>query len=257
MNSAAGLRLSMLLAAAAACGKVNDMPPSVDGSISDGPPIDAVLGSQNNPARTCAELHVAGLPSAVYWLHDAKGDPPFQAYCEQDINGGGWAMVENSVRRADGATATFWQFTYADRLRQLGTLAVGQNYYNGSLYLIGTEYMDVFVDLQDKTAVAAVMTATGINPSTMQFTMPKLTVGDTSVYTNQFASGWSAQDFDGDADAAGNCSTMFSNVAQHYGGCWAYNLGSDADAPVLDGLVIERERSMRRNLPSGVAMRLT
>lgn len=32
-------------------------------------------------------------------------------------------MVANSVRRDDGKAAVFWQFTYADRLKQLGTLA--------------------------------------------------------------------------------------------------------------------------------------
>lgn len=230
------LRLSLLLAAAAACGQVNDTPPRGDGGVTDGTPIDAGTGTRDNPARTCAELHVAGLASGVYWMRDPRGTgPAFQVYCEQQLNGGGWAMVENSVQRSDGATAVFWQFHYADRLKQLGTAAADQNYYDGSLYLIGTEYMDVFVDLQDRTAVAAVMTATGINPATMQFTSPTLTVGNASVFTAQFASGWSAADFDGDPYATDNCSALYNGVAQHYGQCWAYNLGSDADAPTIDG----------------------
>jgi hypothetical protein len=129
----------------------------------------------------------------------------------------------------------FWQFKYADRLKQLGTLAVDQNYYNGALYLIGKEYMDVFVDLQDKIAVAAVMTATSFNAATMQFTMPKLTVGNAQVFNGQFASGWSAEDLDGDAAPTANCATLYSKIAQHYSKCGAYNLGSDADDPPLDG----------------------
>jgi hypothetical protein len=236
-RSVVGSLVSMPLLAAvtAGCGKVNDSTPPVDARIADGAPVDAPLGARDNPARTCAELRVAGMPSGPYWLHDAQGNPPFQVYCEQQLNGGGWAMVLNSVRRSDGATTAFWQFKYADRLKQLGTPAADQNYYDGPLYLIGTEYMDVFVDLQDKTSVAAVMTATGIDPATMQFTAPMLTVGNASVYTAQFASGWSAQDFDGDPYGPSNCAALYSNVAQHYGQCWAYNLGADADGPVLDG----------------------
>lgn len=125
--------------------------------------------------------------------------------------------------------------TYAGAVGWIGALAINQNYYNGALYLAGKEYMDVFVDLQGKTAVAAVMTATGFNATTMQFTAPKLTIGNAQVFNGQFAAGWSAQDFDGDAGATANCATLYSNIAQHYNDCWAYSLGSDADSPALDG----------------------
>jgi hypothetical protein len=209
---------------------------AVDGAPIDGPPTDALPGSKDNPSRTCAELRLAGMASGLYWLRDPAGQgPAFQVYCEQQINGGGWVLLENSMRRADGTTAAFWQFTYADRLKQLGTLAADQNYYDGALYLIGKEFMDVFVDLQGKAAVAAVMTATGFNATTMQFTAPSLTVGNVQVFNGQFASGWSAVGFDGDAAPTANCALLYSNIAQHYNNCWAYSLGSDADAPTLDG----------------------
>jgi hypothetical protein len=207
--------------------------PSTDGPEVDGPP--PALGTKENPARTCAELRAAGLPSAVYWVRVTDTSSPFEVYCEQQLNGGGWAMLENSVRRDDGTTTAFWQFKYADRLNQLGTLAPDQNYYNGALYLIGTEYMDVFVDLQDKTAIAAVMTASGINSDTMRFTTPKRISGNVSVYNSQFATGWSAQDFDGDLYAPSNCAVDYIKVTQHYSTCWAYNLGADVDPPRLDG----------------------
>lgn len=206
-------------------------------AAADAPTIDAppALGTRENPARSCGELKDAGMPSAAYWVRPpADQTLLFQVYCEQALSGGGWAMLENSVRRDDGTTTAFWGFPYAERLKEMGTLAIDQNYYNGALYLIGTEYMDIFVDLQDKTAVAAVMTATGFDPVTMRFTSPALVAGNASVYANQFASGWSARDFDGDPYGA-SCAANFSNVAQHYSQCWTYNLGSDADAPVLDG----------------------
>jgi hypothetical protein len=203
------------------------------GSVVDTLP-PAALGTMENPARTCSELHAVGMPSAVYWVRIGDTGTPFEVYCEQQLNGGGWAMLVNSVRREDGTTTAFWQFTYAARLNQIGTLAADQNYYNGSLYLIGTEYMDVFVDLQDKTAIAAVVTAEGFDPETMRFIVPRLTSGSGPVFSAQFASGWSAPDFDGDTHSV-NCAVAYNNVAQHYSECWAYNLGSDADAPLLDG----------------------
>ena len=209
-----------------------------DAARVDGPPVDALPGSRDNPARTCAELKLAGMASGVYWMLPPSGvGATFEVYCEQTINGGGWAMVLNSVRRADGTTAAFWQFKYADRLKLLGTAAPDQNYYNGSLYVIGKEYMDVIVDLQDKLVIAALMTATGINVTTMRFTAPTFMTGNLQVFNGQFAAGWSSQDFKGD-DAPGvnnNCSKLYNNIAQHYANCWAYSLGSDFEDPRADG----------------------
>jgi hypothetical protein len=225
----------LLAAIAGGCGQVNAMMP-VDGAVDDVPQIDAPLGTMDNPARTCAELRVEAQQSGVYWLRSADAmAPPVEVYCEQQLNGGGWAMVVNSVHQADGTTTAFWQRRYADRLRRFGRPAPDQNYYDGSLYLIGREYMDIFVDLQGTTKVAAIMTATGINPATMQFTMPAFVSGNQSVYTAEFASGWSAQDFDGDTSTTSNCALTYSTVAQHYAACWNYNLGADGDAPPLDG----------------------
>jgi len=239
---------SIAVVLGAGCGSVSPASGQLDATPSDSRASDAtsidglspVLGTTGNPAGTCAELHVAGMPSDAYWVRDPAGSgPAFEVYCEQEVNGGGWAMVENSVRRDDGTTAAFWQFTYADRLKRFGAIAPDQNYYDGSLYLIGTEYMDVFVDLQGKTAVAAVMTASGFTPASMQFTDPVLTVGNAQVFNGQFALGWSSQDFDNDTAAKDNCATLYGNISQHYGDCWAYSLGSDADhaadGSVLDG----------------------
>jgi len=224
--------IAALAGALAGCGGVSSGKHDA-GADADAP---AQLGSKDNPAHSCDALKVAAMPSGAYWLLDPGGaGPAFLAYCEQELNGGGWVMLENSVRRDDGATATFWQFGYADRLKTLGMPAPDQNYYAGSLYQIGRQYMDVFVDLQGKTAVAALMTAKGINPSTMQFMSPVLTGGNAAVFANQFAAGWSALDFDGDAYDAGNCAVSYNNIAQHYSGCWSYNLGADADTPTLDG----------------------
>jgi hypothetical protein len=252
--SAVGLlrvSLALLVIVAGGCGKVGFRSP-VDGSAVvepavDGPAIDALpsdalapaaLGTMDNPARTCAELQVAGMPSAAYWLRATDGaEPPFQVYCEQELNGGGWAMLENSVRRDDGTTTAFWQFGWDDRLKQRGTLATDQNYYDGSLYLLGTQYMDVFVDLQDTTTVAALMTATGIISRTMELRDPKWIGGNLSVYNDQFAAGWSAKDRDEDDQVDKNCAVVYGDVAQHYSACWSYNLGVDADEDATHSLL--------------------
>ncbi|MBC7977453.1 MAG: hypothetical protein H7138_20965 [Myxococcales bacterium] len=211
---------------------VQDAAVLVDAAVDDGPAIDgapAAPGTMENPARTCAELQGIGAPSGAYWVRDPRDGSAVEVYCEQALNGGGWAMVANSVRRADGTTLAFWQFPHADRLTRRGTPAADQNYYQGGLYVIGREYMDVVVDLQGKSAVAAVMTATGIDPETMKLETPMKISGNQSLFVNQFASGWSARDYDGDLHAPYNCGAYYSNVAQHYGACWAYSLGSDAD----------------------------
>jgi hypothetical protein len=222
--------VALLVVVAGGCGKVG----FTSGSATDAASIDAlepaVLGAIGNPARTCAELQVAGMPSAAYWLRDTdETRPPFQVYCEQELNGGGWAMLENSVRRDDGTTTAFWQFGWDDRLKQRGTLATDQNYYDGSLYLLGTQYMDVFVDLQGTTGVAALMTATGINSKTMELLDSQWIGGNVDVYEDQFAAGWSAKDRDMDTHLEQNCAAFYADVAQHYSHCWSYSLGADAE----------------------------
>ena len=243
MRSSFGVLCVWVALSAHGCGAVGHDDPPRDGSSMESPGIDAPaidasadLGTREYPARSCAELAVAGSPSGAYWVrHPVDANSTFQVYCEQQLNGGGWAMLENSVRRDDGTTTAFWQFKYDDRLKQLGTLAAEQNYYDGGLYLIGTEYMDVIVDLQDTTIVAALVTATGFNPSTMQFVTPTRVGGNVDIFTRHFAGGWSAQDRDLDLLPNSNCSTVYANVAQHYDSCWTYSLGADADEPLLDG----------------------
>lgn len=254
------LRVLLVTVVMGGCGKVaNSSAPPVDSSggggddaaMEDASPADGAtvevppgaLGAMDNPATSCGELKAAGSASGVFWLKSsASGSAPFRSYCDQLFNGGGWAMVENSVRRTDGTTTAFWQFKYADRLKQKGTPAPDQNYYDGSLYLLGTEYVDVIVDLQNKSAVVATVTVSGFDPATMKFITPTIvpTTPKTndSVFEAHFMGGWSAQDYNG-GPATSNCAMLYSNVAQHYGVCWAYNLGSDADKDannsVLDG----------------------
>lgn len=103
--------------------------------------------------------------------------------------------------------------------------------------------MDIVTGLQDKTVLAAAMTATGINPTSMRFINPAFVSGNTDVYTNQFACGWSAQDLDGDTDASDNCARLYNNVAQHDSNCWSYHLGADSDAAPVDGGVGPHVRS--------------
>lgn len=213
------------------------------GDAAAGPAGDAgadspELGSEERPAADCAELRDAGFPSGIGWVRHPDGvSAVFPVYCEQELNGGGWAMLYNSVYREDGTTTAFWQFDYAARLGRMGTPAPGENYYQGALYLIGTEYFDAITDLAGATAVAAEVTVQGFDQASMAFIAPVETVdSNAGVVTNQFASGWSSKDHDGDTYEM-NCATRFGDVAQHYSACWTYNLGADADGvpPFLDG----------------------
>lgn len=196
----------------------------------------SALGSEVMPAADCAELRDAGVPSGTAWVRHPDGvSAAFEVYCEQELGGGGWAMLYNSVFREDGTTTAFWQFDYAARLGRMGTAAPDENYYQGALYLIGTSYLDVFTDLSGVTAVAAEVNATGFDQASMAFIAPTLVSGNAAVFDAHYAAGWSAKDHDGDSYAEGSCATLFSDIAQHYSACWNYNLGSDADEPHLDG----------------------
>lgn len=243
-----GLRVVVLvssLAAVSGCAKFgsgNDDRPLGDaaaGQAADGATGDArpLLGTEAMPAADCAELRDAGFPSGVGWVRHPDGvSAAFPVYCEQELNDGGWAMLYNSVYREDGTTTAFWQFDYAARLGRMGTPAPDENYYHGALYLIGVDYFDAITDLAGTTAVAAEVTVEGFDQASMAFIAPVQTAGNLGVFTNQFATGWSSRDHDGDTYEM-NCATRFGDVAQHYSSCWTYNLGADADGvpPFLDG----------------------
>lgn len=229
------------LAAAAGCarfgaGSGDEDRPLGDAAAAPGPDAQAALGSPGNPAADCAELRDAGSPSGTAWVVHPDGlSPPIPVYCEQELNGGGWAMLYNSVQREDGTTTAFWQLDYAARLGRTGTPTPDDNYYDGALYLIGTEYFDAFTDQAGATAIAAQVSASGFDQASMAFIAPTLVSGNQDVFNAHFAAGWSARDHDGDVYDPDNCAALFSQVAQHYSACWNYNLGSDADLPYLDG----------------------
>jgi hypothetical protein len=233
---------ALALIAASACGKVEDPGAEPDAVVPDAvPPPDArTLGTEAEPARDCAELLAVGAGSGVYWVRHPDGvSPAIQLYCEQELGMGGWAMVVNSVRKDDGSTTAFWKIPYAQRLGTRGTAAADENYYQGSLYPIGRQYMEVIVDLAGTVKIAAVVDTTGIDPSTMKFQGVSERDGShTGIVGSHYKAGWSS--FDKDLDTTtprpeDNCAVLYSNVTQHYGNCWAYSLGSDADEPKLDG----------------------
>jgi hypothetical protein len=173
--------------------------------------------------------------SGVYWVinptsaDSSKAGWPVRVYCDQDINGGGWALVYNSVLGA--ATLDFWNIPFAQRLERRGRPSLDSNFYDGSLYQTGSvTYMDVIEDVRGKTAIAFVARSAGIHYFTMLMSNPTLVSGNSALFSSQFAAGWSAPDYDGDTEPGEtNCATYFSNVTQHYSNCWRYNLGSDAD----------------------------
>jgi hypothetical protein len=151
-----------------------------------------------------------------------------------ETNGGGWTLLYNSVLGVN--TTDFWYIQYWDRMERRGRPGLDNLFYDGSLYPYGTVYMDVIEDLRGKTVVAMVAEANGIDLYSMKFIAPRYVSGHWGIYSNQFAAGWSAPDFDGDTWSS-QCASYYANVTQHYGGCWNYNLGADADGSIDDGRV--------------------
>ena len=193
-------------------------------------------GSPGTAGNSCEELLQEGVTlSGVYYvINPASADSlqvnqPVQVYCDQVTNGGGWALIYNSV--LGPSTLDFWNIPYANRFSRDGRPSLDSNFYDGSLYQTSSAtYMDIYEDLRGKAAIAVAVTSNGFDSITMKFNNPVKLSGDDGAFFCNFNSGWSAPDYDGDASSSSNCSTAYNNVTQHYCGCWNMNLGSDGDS---------------------------
>ncbi|MCP3140970.1 fibrinogen-like YCDxxxxGGGW domain-containing protein [Pyxidicoccus xibeiensis] len=198
--------------------------------------------------KSCQHLYSTGVRlSGVYYLKP-DGAQAITAYCDMETQGGGWALVYNSVLGTN--TMDFWNIPYAERLGRRGRPSLDSNFYDGSLYLYRktefvsvVQYMDIIEDLRGKAVVVFTASVDGFDTSTMRFQNPQRLSGHSHIYTWQFASGWSAPDYDGDSYAGGQCATHYANVTQHYSTCFIYNLGADADPGIEDGRVGPHMRS--------------
>jgi hypothetical protein len=192
--------------------------------------------------RSCQHLYASGVRgSGVYYLKP-DSTQALTTYCDMDTQGGGWALVFNSVLGTN--TTDFWNISYAERFGRQGRPSLDSNFYDGSLYryrkteyVTTVQYMDVIEDLRGKTVILFTAQTDGFNETTMRFQNPVQINGNASVYLSQFASGWSARDYDGDTHPSSNCSNTFVKVAQHYSECFYYSLGAGAVDPYEDGRV--------------------
>ncbi|MEY3903395.1 MAG: hypothetical protein RL189_2701 [Pseudomonadota bacterium] len=153
-------------------------------------------------------------------------------------------IVYKSVGNGKGKTAPlsenprkFFQIAYADRFKDKGDCKQG-NCYNPSRYLShpGKKMLitDTVTNPDGREVVLFTATVGGINKETMSFIDPSFKTGNKFIYEQQLAMGWSSADYDADSHS-GNCAAAYGKITQHYGSCWNYNLGADAEGDLLDG----------------------
>ncbi|WP_437672252.1 fibrinogen-like YCDxxxxGGGW domain-containing protein [Sorangium sp. So ce131] len=192
-------------------------------------------GGEIGGYQRCSDVPES-LPDGAYAL-DPDGSGPEEellVYCGPPIDGERWALVYNSVGSEEGTTLAFWKFLYSDRLKTRGEPSIENNHYQPALYRVGREYRDEIEDREGLALDVMRATAEGIDTETMRFVNPVPVSGHGKIFEWQFAAGWSSTDYDGDTDDD-NCAEHYAGVAQHYGYCFVYNLGADADDPYEDG----------------------
>lgn len=227
--------LSSAFGAAVALSMMLHAVPALAGEPSYGDTPDLAM-------KSCQHLYSSGVRrSGVYYLKP-DGTQAITAYCDLETQGGGWALVYNSVLGTN--TTDFWNIPYAERLGRRGRPSLDSNFYDGSLYpyrkteFVSTvQYMDIIEDLRGKATVVFTAQVDGFDTSTMRFQNPQQLSGDTLIYAEQFAAGWSAPDYDGDLRPGLQCATHYANVTQHYKDCFYYSLGADAEPEYEDGKV--------------------
>ena len=57
-------------------------------------------GDQEYPAFSCQDLknRNSSKPSGIYWIQRRNSPTPFEVYCDQDFDGGGWTLIESFTR---------------------------------------------------------------------------------------------------------------------------------------------------------------
>lgn len=149
---------------------------------------------QNSPAESCAAVRDCGLTTdAAYWLDPdgpGVGDAPFQAWCDLDLEGGGWALVAHYI---SGQRLSIFDPTEAQIANGSGGTTAPSTYYP---LPVTSQYGHMAYTRFDPNGRDVMMTcgSATTNPTQQRYISNSLitdwTHGDKGTYASAGSPGW-------------------------------------------------------------------
>ena len=180
----------------------------------------AIGESFSNPGISCKHILETGgaIGNGIYWVDPdgPRGEPPFQAYCDMTVSGGGWMLALNSVTGDEPPTN--------DIISNTGTVSLANGHTRNVKALAVDRDAEILHYIRDDIGgkfFYAYYTGRYHNamPSFNEWiTFPGHISGSDSLLSENFGRQWSTATSDNDTWDY-NCAEEYQ-APWYYGSCW-------------------------------------